>query len=78
MSLDELKSVLMESLEARGVLRGLKAHIRAHIFNALDDAEVPSTCISITDTFAFGVASEPSDEMRLPGRSGPGTASLVE
>ena len=35
-SLDDLKSVLRETLEQKGVLNDVKAKIRAEIFTALD------------------------------------------
>lgn len=36
-TLDDLKAVLRETLETRGVLSQLQARIRAEIFNALED-----------------------------------------
>ncbi|XP_043945096.1 centrosomal protein 20 isoform X2 [Protopterus annectens] len=42
----ELKSVLKESLEKRGVMGQLKARIRAEIFSALDDQNEPRPVLS--------------------------------
>jgi lisH domain-containing protein FOPNL len=36
-TIDDLKSVLVDSLESRGVLGQLKAKVRAEIFRALND-----------------------------------------
>eukprot|EP00929_Paragymnodinium_shiwhaense_P016665 TRINITY_DN125213_c0_g1_i1.p1 TRINITY_DN125213_c0_g1~~TRINITY_DN125213_c0_g1_i1.p1 ORF type:complete len:214 (+),score=64.96 TRINITY_DN125213_c0_g1_i1:83-724(+) len=40
-SLDELKQALVETLDGRGVLGQVKAKVRAEIFAALDDEQVP-------------------------------------
>ncbi|XP_038942174.1 centrosomal protein 20 isoform X2 [Rattus norvegicus] len=42
----ELKAVLKDTLEKRGVLRHLKARIRAEVFNALDDDREPRPLLS--------------------------------
>ncbi|KAJ0408674.1 hypothetical protein ATCC90586_007700 [Pythium insidiosum] len=45
-SLDDLKTVLKDTLEARGSLGQIKARIRAEIFSALDDHTVPKPKLS--------------------------------
>ncbi len=45
-TLSELKNVLKETLEARGSLGQIKARIRAEIFAALDDQDVPKPKLS--------------------------------
>ncbi|GLD93781.1 hypothetical protein PINS_up002386 [Pythium insidiosum] len=45
-SLDDLKAVLKDTLEARGSLGQIKARIRAEIFSALDDHSVPKPKLS--------------------------------
>uniref|UniRef100_A0A4W2DXY3 Centrosomal protein 20 n=1 Tax=Bos indicus x Bos taurus TaxID=30522 RepID=A0A4W2DXY3_BOBOX len=42
----ELKAVLKDTLEKRGVLGHLKARIRAEVFNALDDESEPRPSLS--------------------------------
>ncbi|XP_021065395.1 lisH domain-containing protein FOPNL isoform X2 [Mus pahari] len=42
----ELKAVLKDTLEKRGVLGHLKARIRAEVFNALDDDREPRPSLS--------------------------------
>uniref|UniRef100_A0A8C0PX52 Centrosomal protein 20 n=1 Tax=Canis lupus familiaris TaxID=9615 RepID=A0A8C0PX52_CANLF len=42
----ELKAVLKDTLEKRGVLGHLKARIRAEVFNALDDESEPRPPLS--------------------------------
>ncbi|XP_034363844.1 centrosomal protein 20 isoform X2 [Arvicanthis niloticus] len=42
----ELKAVLKDTLEKRGVLGHLKARIRAEVFNALDDEREPRPSLS--------------------------------
>ncbi|XP_052052019.1 centrosomal protein 20 isoform X2 [Apodemus sylvaticus] len=42
----ELKAVLKDTLERRGVLGHLKARIRAEVFNALDDDREPRPSLS--------------------------------
>ncbi|XP_012974061.1 centrosomal protein 20 isoform X1 [Mesocricetus auratus] len=42
----ELKAVLKDTLEKRGVLGHLKARIRAEVFNALDDDHEPRPSLS--------------------------------
>ncbi|XP_059887793.1 centrosomal protein 20 isoform X5 [Delphinus delphis] len=42
----ELKAVLKDTLEKRGVLGHLKARIRAEVFNALDDESEPRPLLS--------------------------------
>ncbi|KAM4828997.1 centrosomal protein 20 isoform 1-T1 [Thomomys bottae] len=42
----ELKTVLKDTLEKRGVLGHLKARIRAEVFNALDDDQEPRPSLS--------------------------------
>uniref|UniRef100_A0A8C6R4I3 Centrosomal protein 20 n=1 Tax=Nannospalax galili TaxID=1026970 RepID=A0A8C6R4I3_NANGA len=42
----ELKAVLKDTLEKRGVLGHLKARIRAEVFNALDDDHEPRPLLS--------------------------------
>ncbi|XP_078095982.1 centrosomal protein 20 isoform X3 [Mustelus asterias] len=45
-TVSELKSVLKETLEKRGVLGQLKARIRAEVFSALDDQSEPRPPLS--------------------------------
>ncbi|XP_049981766.1 centrosomal protein 20 isoform X2 [Alexandromys fortis] len=45
-SVTELKAVLKDTLEKRGVLGHLKARIRAEVFNALDDDQEPRPSLS--------------------------------
>ncbi|XP_001509335.1 centrosomal protein 20 [Ornithorhynchus anatinus] len=45
-SMAELKAVLKDTLEKRGVLGHLKARIRAEVFNALDDQSEPRPPLS--------------------------------
>ena len=40
-TLDELKEALIETLDNRGVLGQVKAKVRAEIFAALDDEQMP-------------------------------------
>uniref|UniRef100_A0A2I2YNC7 Centrosomal protein 20 n=1 Tax=Gorilla gorilla gorilla TaxID=9595 RepID=A0A2I2YNC7_GORGO len=42
----ELKAVLKDTLEKKGVLGHLKARIRAEVFNALDDDREPRPSLS--------------------------------
>ncbi|XP_054298054.1 centrosomal protein 20 isoform X5 [Pongo pygmaeus] len=42
----ELKAVLKDTLEKKGVLGHLKARIRAEVFNALDDDHEPRPSLS--------------------------------
>nr|XP_020758608.1 lisH domain-containing protein FOPNL-like isoform X2 [Odocoileus virginianus texanus] len=42
----ELKAVLKDTLEKRGVLRHLKARVRAEVFSALDDESEPQPSLS--------------------------------
>ncbi|XP_062036007.1 centrosomal protein 20 isoform X4 [Lepus europaeus] len=42
----ELKAVLRDTLEKKGVLGHLKARIRAEVFNALDDDREPRPALS--------------------------------
>ncbi|XP_041063126.1 centrosomal protein 20 isoform X2 [Cetorhinus maximus] len=45
-TVSELKGVLKETLEKRGVLGQLKARIRAEVFSALDDQSEPRPPLS--------------------------------
>ncbi|XP_042197015.1 lisH domain-containing protein FOPNL isoform X1 [Callorhinchus milii] len=45
-TINELKNVLKETLEKRGVLGQLKARIRAEVFSALDDQSEPRPPLS--------------------------------
>ncbi|XP_022089332.1 lisH domain-containing protein FOPNL-like [Acanthaster planci] len=45
-SVQELKSVLRETLETRGVLGQIKARVRAEVFHALDDQSDPRPPLS--------------------------------
>mmetsp|Transcript_17556 Transcript_17556/g.28844 ORF Transcript_17556/g.28844 Transcript_17556/m.28844 type:complete len:117 (-) Transcript_17556:488-838(-) len=45
-SLEELKKALKETLESKGVLREIKARIRAEIFTALDETDEPRPTLS--------------------------------
>ncbi|XP_067912317.1 lisH domain-containing protein FOPNL isoform X3 [Heterodontus francisci] len=45
-TVNELKGVLKETLEKRGVLGQLKARIRAEVFSALDDQSEPRPPLS--------------------------------
>ncbi len=44
--IEDLKSVLKETLENRGVLSQVRARIRAEVFNALDDQTEPKPSLS--------------------------------
>ncbi len=44
--IDDLKAVLKETLENRGVLSHVRARIRAEVFNALDDQTEPKPSLS--------------------------------
>eukprot|EP00794_Sanderia_malayensis_P020291 gene20291-22277_t len=44
--IEDLKSVLKETLENRGVLSNVRARIRAEVFNALDDHNEPKPALS--------------------------------
>lgn len=46
MTTPQLRLVLKDTLEKRGVLRHLKARIRAEVFNALDDDREPRPSLS--------------------------------
>ncbi|KAL9985747.1 hypothetical protein ACROYT_G008188 [Oculina patagonica] len=45
-TVDELKSVLKETLENRGVLGQIRARVRAEVFGALDDQTEPRPALS--------------------------------
>ena len=50
-SLDDLKTVLKDTLEHRGVLNQIRARIRAEVFSALDDKTAPPPVLSNENLF---------------------------